>query len=75
MTRCSECGGSGEVMDMEVRQFGRYQMQWTVCTTCDGTGRAEAPIEKRAQPLDGPLTGLARAGWASRSPAANDEGA
>jgi hypothetical protein len=34
---CGECGGAGEVMDMEVRQFGRYQMQWTSCPTCHGS--------------------------------------
>ncbi len=43
MKRCSECGGTGEVMDMEVKQFGRYQMQWTVCPTCGGTGHTPEP--------------------------------
>ncbi len=35
---CGECGGLGEVQDLEVRQHGRWAMQWTSCPTCDGTG-------------------------------------
>ncbi len=79
MTTCGQCGGIGEVQDLEIRQHGRYQMQWARCGACDGSGRAEAPVpaptERRAQPFDGPLTGLARAGWVSHVPAASDEGA
>ena len=77
MIICSQCAGLGEEQSMEVRQHGRFVMLWAVCTACDGTGRAEvpAPTERRAQPFDGPLTGLARAGWVSHVPAASDEGA
>lgn len=39
MTTCGQCGGIGEVQDMEVRQHGRYQMRWAPCRACDGTGR------------------------------------
>ena len=79
MITCSQCGGLGEEQSMEVRQFGRYQMLWATCTACDGTGRTPVSRpaidpEKRAQPFDGPLTGLARAGWASHLPT-TDEGA
>lgn len=57
MTTCGQCGGIGEVQDMEVRQHGRYAMQWARCDACDGTGRVEAaalePIETHAQTSDG----------------------
>ncbi len=36
---CGECGGMGEVQDLEVRQFGRFAMQWVACTACDGSGK------------------------------------
>jgi hypothetical protein len=36
---CAECGGLGEVQDLEVRQFGRFAMQWAPCSTCQGTGK------------------------------------
>ncbi len=36
---CGECGGLGEVLDLEVRQFGRFAMQWATCSTCQGTGK------------------------------------
>ncbi len=55
--RCGTCAGIGEVQDMEVRQHGRYAMQWARCDACDGTGRVEAaalePIETHAQTSDG----------------------
>jgi len=35
---CSECGGRGEIQDLEVRQHGRFAMQWTSCPTCHGAG-------------------------------------
>jgi len=35
---CGECGGHGEIQDMEVRQHGRFVMQWTNCPTCHGRG-------------------------------------
>lgn len=35
---CSDCGGHGEVQDLEVRQHGRFVMQWATCTRCSGTG-------------------------------------
>lgn len=35
---CGECGGHGEIQDLEVRQHGRFVMQWTNCPTCHGTG-------------------------------------
>lgn len=41
--RCGQCGGRGEVQDMEVRQHGRYQMQWADCDTCNGTGTIAMP--------------------------------
>ncbi len=31
---CGECGGHGEVQDLEVRQHGRLVMQWTRCPMC-----------------------------------------
>lgn len=70
MITCGQCGGIGEVQDMEVRQHGRYQMQWATCEACNGTGRvpARAPVidpETRGTRFDGPLTGLVRAGWVS----------
>lgn len=77
MKTCSACGGIGEVQDMEVRQHGRYAMQWARCSDCSGTGRIEAPepnapvtvpAERRARAFDGPLTGQVRAGWASKTP-------
>lgn len=43
MNTCSECGGIGEVQDLEVRQHGRYRMQWARCLACDGTGRVVTP--------------------------------
>ncbi len=36
---CGECAGMGEVQDLEVRQHGRYHMQWATCPTCDGIGK------------------------------------
>ncbi len=39
LTPCGECAGLGELQDLEVRQFGRYHMQWAPCPTCDGTGK------------------------------------
>jgi hypothetical protein len=36
---CGECGGMGEVQDLEVRQYGRYHMQWAPCTACNGSGK------------------------------------
>ncbi len=36
---CGECGGMGEVQDLEVRQYGRFAMQWATCPTCQGTGK------------------------------------
>jgi hypothetical protein len=36
---CGECGGLGELQDLEVRQFGRFAMQWATCSTCQGTGK------------------------------------
>jgi hypothetical protein len=33
---CGECGGLGEIQDLEVRQHGRFVMQWTSCPTCGG---------------------------------------
>lgn len=39
-TRCGYCGGRGDVQDLEVRQHGRYQMQWAPCRDCNGTGEA-----------------------------------
>ncbi len=40
---CGECGGLGELQDLEVRQYGRYHMQWAACPTCDGTGKRAMP--------------------------------
>jgi hypothetical protein len=34
MISCGECGGIGEVQDLEVRQHGRFVMQWTICPMC-----------------------------------------
>lgn len=74
MKTCGTCAGLGEVQDMEIRQHGRYAMQWARCRACQGTGRIEAPeqsgpvtvpADHRAQPHDGPWVGLVRAGWAS----------
>lgn len=39
---CGECGGLGEVQDLEVRQHGRFVMQWASCTACAGTGQRAA---------------------------------
>lgn len=36
---CGECGGMGEVQDLEVRQHGRFVMQWASCTACNGSGK------------------------------------
>ncbi len=36
--QCGFCGGIGQVQDMEVRQHGRYAMQWARCPDCSGTG-------------------------------------
>ncbi len=58
---CGECGGHGELQDMEVRQHGRFAMQWATCTACNGSGK-RAPATS-----DGPLIGLVRAGWASEA--------
>ncbi len=33
---CGKCGGHGEIQDLEVRQHGRFVMQWTSCPTCGG---------------------------------------
>lgn len=41
--QCGQCGGIGEVQDLEVRQHGRYQMQWAPCRACQGTGKVKAP--------------------------------
>lgn len=66
---CGYCGGSGEVQDLEVRQHGRYRMQWARCRACDGTGRvvtpkaAAADTGTRAEIVDAPLSGLVRVGW------------
>lgn len=42
MTTCGACGGIRQVPVGEVRQgdrrHGRYQMQWTACLPCCGTG-------------------------------------
>ncbi len=35
---CSECAGLGEIQDLEVRQHGRFVMQWAPCETCHGAG-------------------------------------
>lgn len=35
---CGECGGHGEIQDLEVRQHGRFVMQWTNCPDCHGSG-------------------------------------
>lgn len=35
---CKKCRGIGEVEYMEVRQPGRFQMQWVTCPACGGTG-------------------------------------
>jgi hypothetical protein len=35
---CGECGGMGELQDLEIRQFGRFAMQWAPCTACNGAG-------------------------------------
>jgi hypothetical protein len=43
MSTCGECGGLGEIQDMEVRQFGRFAMQWATCPTCDGAGKRAMP--------------------------------
>ena len=73
MITCSQCGGLGEEQSMEVRQHGRFVMQWAVCTACDGTGRTPVSRpavdpDKRTAHFDGPLCGLVRAGWASTCP-------
>ena len=34
----NECAGHGEVQDLEVRQHGRFVMQWATCTSCNGSG-------------------------------------
>jgi DnaJ-class molecular chaperone len=39
ISTCGECGGMGEIQDLEVRQHGRYQMQWVACTACAGAGK------------------------------------
>lgn len=75
MITCSQCGGLGEDQSMEVRQHGRFVMQWAVCTACKGTGRTPAPRpavdpDKREERFDDPLCGLVRAGWANTFPAA-----
>ncbi len=36
---CGECAGMGEIQDLEVRQHGRWAMQWTTCTACNGSGK------------------------------------
>lgn len=59
MIRCNECGGIGEIQDMEVRQHGRFQMQWAPYDACNGTGSIPAPApvidpEKRTNRFDGP---------------------
>lgn len=43
MKRCNECGGMGEVQDLEVRQYGRYVMLWAICPSCRGTGYTPEP--------------------------------
>lgn len=61
ITPCNECSGHGEIQDLEVRQHGRFVMQWATCTACNGSGkRSPATVAS-----DGPLTGLVRAGWAT----------
>jgi DnaJ-class molecular chaperone len=37
---CNECAGLGETQDMEVRQFGRFVMQWSPCDICHGSGKS-----------------------------------
>jgi len=36
---CGECGGHGEIQDLEVRQHGRFAMLWITCPVCDGSGK------------------------------------
>lgn len=55
MKQCSECQGRGEVMDMEVRQHGRYAMQWDVCSSCGGTGHTPEPVVLQARLFDEPV--------------------
>lgn len=43
MSTCGECGGLGELQDLEVRQHGRFCMQWIPCPTCDGAGKRAMP--------------------------------
>lgn len=47
MKQCSECGGRGEVMGMEIRQHGRYHMQWDICPSCGGSGFSPEPPPAR----------------------------
>lgn len=58
---CGECGGMGEIQDLEVRQHGRFVMQWASCTSCNGSGKRSLADSAS----DGPLTGLVRVGWTS----------
>lgn len=51
MNRCNECHGIGEVEYMEVRQFGRFQMQWVPCKACNGTGRIATPEPEPSAPV------------------------
>lgn len=44
MKPCNECAGTGEIMDMEVRQHGRFHRQWTICATCGSTGYTPEPL-------------------------------
>jgi DnaJ-class molecular chaperone len=43
MDTCQNCRGIGEVQCGEVRQHGRWAMQWTVCRECNGTGKVPRP--------------------------------
>ncbi len=48
--RCGTCAGIGEVQDMEVRQHGRYAMQWARCSECNGTGVVSPPDPEPESP-------------------------
>jgi hypothetical protein len=39
MKDCKQCRGVGQVEHMEVRQPGRFQMQWVTCPACGGSGK------------------------------------